>query len=542
MNTLPYHLIESIVNHCTLNGWYGLVRCVCKTWRDTCHCTTVCVDDIYVSKSLVRWHKTKHWGSIMMQRIASAGRCDVLKWAREFGCPWDQCTCASAAARGDLVMLQWARDHGCPWDAETCTMAVRYNHMDVFLWAYHTGCPINNGTVVQLAKHGHCNILNRFFSSVHRPWLYIDYKAYKEATRHGHLDVLKEFARVNTQTFEWIIFGFAAAYDHLHILTWAWNERGYRQIYNDACYKAAKNGHVRSLQWLRDHEYEWDDNVCASAAWGGHLHVLKWLRDNGCPWSASTCSGAASGGHLHILKWARDNGCMWDEGTTHEAAQEGHLHVLKWACAHGCPWGEGDDVDVESIEVAQWLHVNNYVFNLYTDFDEIIYQNNIPAMEWLYDTNQEAIAGVASAAATQGNLTIMKWLHDRNFIDFDTSPFHAAVISGNLSLIQWLRRHGCPWDELTCFAAASHGHLHILQWLRANGCPCTRHKMLWYACVSSNLDVFVWVFNEGYPMNDQILKHLSTLWYGRDKLEWLLERGHIDCATYQKYLPSRHQR
>ena len=39
----------------------------------------------------------------------------MLQWLRKHGCPWDEWTCAMAAAGGHLKVLKWARKHGCPW-------------------------------------------------------------------------------------------------------------------------------------------------------------------------------------------------------------------------------------------------------------------------------------------------------------------------------------------------------------------------------------------------------------------------------------------
>jgi hypothetical protein len=39
----------------------------------------------------------------------------VLKWAREYDCPWDWMTCYDAARGGHLDVLRWARAHGCRW-------------------------------------------------------------------------------------------------------------------------------------------------------------------------------------------------------------------------------------------------------------------------------------------------------------------------------------------------------------------------------------------------------------------------------------------
>jgi hypothetical protein len=53
------------------------------------------------------------------------GHFEVLKWARENDCPWDELTCTSAALGGHLEVLKWARENGCPWNAWTCDSAAR---------------------------------------------------------------------------------------------------------------------------------------------------------------------------------------------------------------------------------------------------------------------------------------------------------------------------------------------------------------------------------------------------------------------------------
>lgn len=46
------------------------------------------------------------------------------------------------------------------------------------------------------------------------------------------------------------------------------------------------------------------------AAREGHLRVLQWVRsgESPCPWDEETCAEAAIHGHLKVLQWARDNG------------------------------------------------------------------------------------------------------------------------------------------------------------------------------------------------------------------------------------------
>jgi|TARA_B110000977_G_scaffold26623_1_gene33263 hypothetical protein len=67
--------------------------------------------------------------------------------------------------------------------------------------------------------------------------------------------------------------------------------------------------------------------TCAKAAADGNLTALKWLRKNGCPWDEKTCANAAEGGHVGVLKWAHENGCPWGSWTCTWEADPGHLEV-----------------------------------------------------------------------------------------------------------------------------------------------------------------------------------------------------------------------
>ena len=65
----------------------------------------------------------------------------VLKWAREKGCPWNSLTCSRAAKGGHLEVLKWARENGCPWNEQTCAYAAKGGHLEVLKWAHANGCP-----------------------------------------------------------------------------------------------------------------------------------------------------------------------------------------------------------------------------------------------------------------------------------------------------------------------------------------------------------------------------------------------------------------
>ena len=56
----------------------------------------------------------------------------------------------------------------------------------------------------------------------------------------------------------------------------------------------------------------WDGMTCARAAKNGHLETLQWLRSQEpqCPWDDWTCTRAATNGQLETLKCSRTRGAM----------------------------------------------------------------------------------------------------------------------------------------------------------------------------------------------------------------------------------------
>jgi len=73
------------------------------------------------------------------------------------------------------------------------------------------------------------------------------------------------------------------------------------------------------------------------AAAYSHMHVLTWAHANACPWGVNVCAAAAAGckwycsteaapagGRLSVLVWLHENSCPWDQYTTKAAAAAGN--------------------------------------------------------------------------------------------------------------------------------------------------------------------------------------------------------------------------
>jgi hypothetical protein len=245
--------------------------------------------------------------------------------------------CAEAASAGRLEVLMWARDNGCPWNVSTCLEAAKNGHLDCLKWAHENGCPLEHG---RPSKNDIC--------------LY--------AAQGGHLECLK-WARWNGFPWDERTCSHAAYRGHLECLKWA-RDNGC-PLSERTCAYAAEGGSPECLEWARDNGCPLDKkDTCTRAAEYGNLECLKWARENGCDWDEWTCAYAAGNGHLECLKWARQNGCPWDKRTCAFAtAKEEYLNsfpekdggwydewiyayavekdrvseCIRWARANGCP-------------------------------------------------------------------------------------------------------------------------------------------------------------------------------------------------------------
>ena len=80
------------------------------------------------------------WDNSVCSYAALNGHLEVLKWARQNDCEWNSGVCSSAAEKGHLEVLKWARQNGCEWDSYVCSNANLNKHLEVLEWVKLNGC------------------------------------------------------------------------------------------------------------------------------------------------------------------------------------------------------------------------------------------------------------------------------------------------------------------------------------------------------------------------------------------------------------------
>jgi len=95
----------------------------------------------------------------LFERAAFYGSFNLLKFAWEKKCPWDEDTFASAARGGHFEILKWLREHDCPWDGESCSAAAEERNFEILKWLRENNCPWGDGTFASAAIGGNFEIL-----------------------------------------------------------------------------------------------------------------------------------------------------------------------------------------------------------------------------------------------------------------------------------------------------------------------------------------------------------------------------------------------
>ena len=83
-------------------------------------------------------------------QLCSRAHCSVA-WCPLLAAPTQRCE--YAAWGGHLEVLKWAREHGCPWDEEECGAAAAGGHQAMMRRSFWTGQrPAADGGHLQVLK------------------------------------------------------------------------------------------------------------------------------------------------------------------------------------------------------------------------------------------------------------------------------------------------------------------------------------------------------------------------------------------------------
>ena len=254
----------------------------------------------------------------------------------------------------------------------------------------------------------------------------------------------------------------------MKIVKWAWHHEEKHSWNSYLCKKAAENGHLEVLKWLRGAGCNWDSHTCAYAALNGHVEILKWAYKNGCPLGKNTGYIAASGGNLDILKWAIENGCKWHPNIFVNAAYNGHVEILQWAKDDMGRMSCRDICNIAArngqLEVLQWARKNGYGWD-----------NRI-----------------CNYAAIRGNLEMLKWARE-NGCEWDNELYSCASIKGRIEILKWVHENGLLWSDKIYASITILNHPEVIKWQHENNC-----EWIFLDPVNNYDDYYLWIIGSNY--------------------------------------------
>ena len=174
----------------------------------------------------------------------------------------------------------------------------------------------------------------------------------KRSSRKGELKKgfkVKEMSSISTLEVAW---------EHKSLWPRWWDER-------DFCWEVARTNKLELLKWAREEKKcEWDKYTINAAARQGNLEMVKYCVANECPIDEGACARAAQNGHLECLKYLREEvKAPWDEYTATWAAANGHLHILEYLVErkydeYGVVFGDACKYAAENghLDCLQYLH------------------------------------------------------------------------------------------------------------------------------------------------------------------------------------------
>jgi len=110
----------------------------------------------------------------------------------------------------------------------------------------------------------------------------------KAVIGHNRLDAIDWIIQLGDDVLLMDLCSVAAGYGRIDLLTKVFLKSNVTMLehllsYSILGFEAAKNGHLKTLKWLRKYGAKWNAHTLAFAEDGGHDEIVQYLRAEGCP-------------------------------------------------------------------------------------------------------------------------------------------------------------------------------------------------------------------------------------------------------------------
>ncbi len=235
---------------------------------------------------------------------AERGNLNILKWLWGKGYRIKSRVIHYASYHGNLEILQWLKSIGqLRKKRKVFIGAVLGGHINILEWAHENKCPWEDHLSADLASLGHYDALK---------WLHQKGYAFSDTTinlviGNGSFEMTK-WLYENGHTGNWDTMDRVIYYDRLIILKWLC-EKGL-SLPSFAHEYAARHGSLYILEWLIcEKGYTLSVDIFKYATTNNNIEILEWLREKRCPWGPEVTAYANKISARHSLNWLVQNGC-----------------------------------------------------------------------------------------------------------------------------------------------------------------------------------------------------------------------------------------
>ncbi len=247
------------------------------------------------------------------ESLALKNMFDLLKLAREHGCPWND-SVTQYAARNNFEMLKWAFENGCPMHESACDEAASVSNFKCFVYAHEHGSEISSYTIKTVIQEVDMQNILKFIE-------YIVTLGYSLQELEDDFQMTYHISRKE--------------YNGHGPLKWV-HEQGIR-FCEEVCDHAICSDNFEMLKWLDELGYTMDkNNACEYAVQNDNFEMFKWLHEKGCIITQSACETAVElYGNFDIFMYCINNECK----VTLDIAQSASIHsdtleIFKYCFVH----------------------------------------------------------------------------------------------------------------------------------------------------------------------------------------------------------------
>jgi hypothetical protein len=373
----------------------------------------------------------------------------------------------------------------------------------------------------------------------------------EEAVTGGHFECLKFIAETNPKICWSNVIEKAAKGGNYDCLVYC-HQYG---ISFNMLEDSAASGNLEMVKYIRPHfKSEYTNRYTLQAAKNGHLKILQYAVEIGDGLDTNTCIAASeSDSSYECLVYAHQNGIKLEERCLRGALTPraykcalyllanfrldpgfvvfkyhevpfGNLEILEALHRQGVKWGSDTlfsvikGGDLECLRYVLQLGVKSSYRSCYSA--AIMHNNWRDYFKLLEEYNHPYLGREYETSAEYGNVDCMAYLHENRKLPWPETLTIDIAINGNYNCFVYAHEHGCPWHEYTCVVASKRSDPKLLMYAHEHGATWD-YNTTFSAASLGHLEHLKYAHENGCEWNQRTIREADL-------------RGHKKCVEYMQ--------